>query len=147
MPINHTSLTVSDYNRSKEFYTTALKPLGYKVFKEFPNITVGFAAPFSGPDIWLTYVGYKKGDEVGENEGKAAVDEKKDGDELKVQPVHMAFTAKSERQVKEWYEACLYVSPPCFSQILGDPFVVYCIAQSIHALVNWFAHCSSSQQH
>ena len=35
MPIDHVTLNVRDYARSKEFYEQALKPLGYELLMEF----------------------------------------------------------------------------------------------------------------
>ncbi len=83
--IAHTSLPVSDYAKAKEFYTKALKPLGYHLEMEY-----GEAAGFKdGPnadddtDFW-----------VGTNE-KGVV------------PVHLAFEAKSKEEVDEFYKAAL----------------------------------------
>jgi catechol 2,3-dioxygenase-like lactoylglutathione lyase family enzyme len=78
--IAHTSLSVSDYRRSKQFYTDALKPLGYHNNMEF-----GEAAGFNdgkNTDFWIAA-------------GKAVV------------PTHLAFEAGSRQQVEGFYKAAL----------------------------------------
>jgi predicted lactoylglutathione lyase len=51
--IDHISLKVGDITKSKEFYTKALAPLGYKVHMEFPEWkTVGLGA--EKPDLWIS---------------------------------------------------------------------------------------------
>ncbi len=57
--LDHMGLSVSDYERSKAFYTAALKPLGIGVIMEFPYGTVGpFATAGLGSDgkpyFWIT---------------------------------------------------------------------------------------------
>jgi len=49
--IDHLGLTVSDLDRSREFYRQALAPLGYGVIMEFPG-AVGLGAQ-GKPDFWL----------------------------------------------------------------------------------------------
>jgi catechol 2,3-dioxygenase-like lactoylglutathione lyase family enzyme len=57
--IDHTGLNVSDYKKSKLFYETALKPIGYKALKEIPveytgGVGVcGFGEP-PNCDFWTT---------------------------------------------------------------------------------------------
>ena len=34
--IDHTGLTVSDFETSKAFYSAALQPIGYEILMEFP---------------------------------------------------------------------------------------------------------------
>ena len=78
--IAHTSLTVSDYARSKAFYIAALAPLGYH-----HNMEYGEAAGFNdgkNTDFWI--------------------DRKS-----KVVPTHVAFEASSGKQVEAFYEAAL----------------------------------------
>ncbi len=52
--INHISLRVSDLQKSKEFYSQALKPLGYKILKETSN-SVGFGIEDADGrrDFWI----------------------------------------------------------------------------------------------
>ncbi|MGH8226923.1 MAG: VOC family protein [Steroidobacteraceae bacterium] len=78
--IAHTSLAVSDYRRSKAFYTKALAPLGYRNNMEF-----GEAAGFNdgkNTDFWI-------------------------GKQNTVVPMHLAFEAQSSAEVKGFYEAAL----------------------------------------
>jgi catechol 2,3-dioxygenase-like lactoylglutathione lyase family enzyme len=77
--IAHTSLAVSDYQKSKTFYRKALAPLGYKNNMEF-----GDAAGFNdgkNTDFWIA-----KGP---------------------VAPTHLAFEARSKSEVDEFYQAAL----------------------------------------
>jgi catechol 2,3-dioxygenase-like lactoylglutathione lyase family enzyme len=78
--IAHTSLAVSDYAKSKAFYSAALAPLGYH-----NNMEYGEAAGFNdgkNTDFWIG----KKG---------------------KVVPTHIAFEASSGKQVEAFYQAAL----------------------------------------
>ena len=71
--IAHTSLPVSDYGRSKTFYTKVLEPLGYSNNMEF-----GEAAGFNdgkNTDFWISH-------------------------ERTVVPMHIAFEAKSSAEVE-----------------------------------------------
>ena len=57
--IDHISLVVTDYEKSKSFYQAALKPIGYSMLVEFgPQQTGGTAVCGFGagqkPDVWLT---------------------------------------------------------------------------------------------
>ena len=77
--IAHTTLHVSDYVKSKNFYTQALAPLGYT-----NNMEEGEAAGFSdgrNTDFWVV----------------------KDT----VAPTHIAFEADSRQQVEAFYQAAL----------------------------------------
>ena len=40
--IEHVTIPVRDYQISKDFYTAALEPLGYKLNMEFPGEAAGF---------------------------------------------------------------------------------------------------------
>ena len=78
--IAHTTLPVSDYRQSKEFYIRALAPLGYT-----NNMEEGEAAGFfdgSNTDFWIVR-------------------------EATVVPTHIAFEAKSRQQVEAFYDAAL----------------------------------------
>jgi catechol 2,3-dioxygenase-like lactoylglutathione lyase family enzyme len=77
--IDHITLRVKDFAKSKAFFTAALEPLEYEVLMEFE----GFAGMGVGkkPDFWLA-------------EGKQ-------------EPAHIAFRAKSHRAVQAFYEAAL----------------------------------------
>jgi len=78
--IAHTGLPVSDYRRSKAFYTEVLKPLGYLNNMEFDD-----AAGFNdgkNTDFWI-------------------------GQKDTVVPAHLAFEAKTADQVKAFHKAAL----------------------------------------
>ncbi|MBI2610324.1 VOC family protein [Candidatus Kaiserbacteria bacterium] len=78
--IAHTTLPVSDYKRSKQFYVSALEPLGYT-----NNMEYGEAAGFNdgkNTDFWIS--GQKK-----------------------VVPTHIAFEAKSKDEVEHFFKAAL----------------------------------------
>lgn len=57
--IDHMGFPVSEYERSKTFYTRALAPLGYVLIKEVPAEHTGSGAPPAGfgrdgkPDFWI----------------------------------------------------------------------------------------------
>lgn len=50
--LDHVSIYVSDYERSKAFYSAILAPLGVKPLMEFPEV-VGFGREGSGPQFWI----------------------------------------------------------------------------------------------
>jgi catechol 2,3-dioxygenase-like lactoylglutathione lyase family enzyme len=78
--IAHTSLSVSDYQKAKSFYSKALAPLGYS-----NNMEYGEAAGFNdgkNTDFWISKAG-------------------------SVTPVHVAFEAKDGKQVEAFYKAAL----------------------------------------
>jgi catechol 2,3-dioxygenase-like lactoylglutathione lyase family enzyme len=80
--IAHTGLLVSDYQKSKEFYTKLLKTLGYT-----QNMEYGEAAGFNdgkNTDLW-----------VSRDAGKA------------VAPTHVAFEAKSKEEVDAFHKEAL----------------------------------------
>src|SRR5690606_19861778 len=78
--IAHTSINVSDYQKSKKFYQDILKPLGYELKMEF-GTSGGF---FDGKntDLWIS--------------------EKKVTDNN-----HVAFHAETRQQVDQFYQAAL----------------------------------------
>jgi catechol 2,3-dioxygenase-like lactoylglutathione lyase family enzyme len=78
--IAHTSLGVSDYPRSKDFYTKALTPLGYQ-----NNMEYGEGAGFNdgkNTDFWISK-------------------------QSKVVPTHVAFEARSREEVHAFHKAAL----------------------------------------
>ena len=79
--IDHMSVSVSDYDRSKTFYRAALAPLGYAVVMEFEK-NAGFGIG-NTPDFWI-------------GEGKP-----------NVPPVHVAFAAASHAFVDAFYHAAM----------------------------------------
>jgi catechol 2,3-dioxygenase-like lactoylglutathione lyase family enzyme len=50
--LDHVSLRVGDYARSKTFFTDALRPLGYELVMEFDGAVAGFGAG-GKPDFWI----------------------------------------------------------------------------------------------
>jgi predicted lactoylglutathione lyase len=86
--IDHTGVTVSDFETSKKFYASALAPIGYKMLLEFPaSVTgstdvAGFGEPHK-PDFWI-------------NKGTPQKPH-----------VHVAFRVSSRKQVDEFYTAAL----------------------------------------
>ena len=56
--IDHTGVLVSDFEKSKKFYTEALNPIGYRLLLEFPSSVTGSTnvAGFGEPpktDFWV----------------------------------------------------------------------------------------------
>jgi catechol 2,3-dioxygenase-like lactoylglutathione lyase family enzyme len=79
--IAHTGLAVRDYQASKAFYKKALSPLGYT-----NNMEHGEAGGFNdgkNTDFWI-----------------GATNER-------INPTHLAFEAKSQQEVEEFYQAAL----------------------------------------
>ncbi len=91
MPIlDHVTLVVSDYERSKAFYAKALAPLGIAIIKEFGQVC-GFGRDHK-PEFWI---------------GTGPTSFQK-AEQLKViTPTHVAFTARTRAAVKAFYEAAL----------------------------------------
>lgn len=89
--LDHITLLVSDYDRSKAFYLKALAPLGFELIMELtreqvPSLpcekTMGMG--ISGkPELWLR-----------------TVDEE-------VRPTHLAFRARNRAEVHAFYDAAL----------------------------------------
>jgi catechol 2,3-dioxygenase-like lactoylglutathione lyase family enzyme len=78
--IDHVSLYVSDFARSKAFYADALRPLGYEAIMEFDSVA-GFGAR-GKPDFW-----------IGEGEPRA--------------PIHVAFASPDRATVDAFHAAAL----------------------------------------
>lgn len=78
--IAHTTLAVSDYLKSKAFYMQALAPLGYTNNMEY-NDAAGFNDG-KNTDFWIVH-------------------------EDAVVPTHLAFEAKSQQEVEDFYKAAL----------------------------------------
>ena len=86
--IDHTGVAVSDFAKSKSFYSAALKPIGYAVLKEFPASVTGSTdvaglgvAPM--PDFWIH------------------------GGEPNKPPIHIAFRVTSRALVDAFYKAAM----------------------------------------
>jgi catechol 2,3-dioxygenase-like lactoylglutathione lyase family enzyme len=86
--IDHTGISVSNPEKSKEFYIKALAPLGYKLMMEIPKEHTGGVAVYGygvppKPDFWV--------EEGMPNEPR----------------VHIAFRAANHKEVQEFYKAAL----------------------------------------
>ena len=90
MPIiDHITLTVGDYARSKAFYEKALAPLGIKLLMDFGQ-ACGFGR--DKPELWFG---------VGPTSFQKA-------EQLRViTPMHVAFSATSRAEVDAFYRAAL----------------------------------------
>lgn len=86
--IDHTGVAVSDFERSKAFYRTALAPLGYALLMELPAAVTqsadvaGFGEP-PKPDFWIHSGTPNR------------------------PPVHIAFRAATRAAVDAFYRAAL----------------------------------------
>lgn len=86
--IDHTGVSVSDYEKSKTFYSAALAPINYALRMEVPRQftggvgVAGFGEP-SKPDFWIHAGGANK------------------------PPVHIAFRVRSRALVDAFYSAAL----------------------------------------
>ncbi len=81
--IDHLTVRVRDYDRSKAFYANALAPLGYKILMEFEG--------FAGLGV----------------EGKADLWIAKFEKRPHEQPLHIAFRAPDRKTVQAFYQAAL----------------------------------------
>lgn len=79
--IDHVSLHVSDYGKSKLFFERALAPLGYTVIMEFGGSVAGLGAG-GKPDFWIA-------------QGEAST------------PVHVAFASPNRAAVDAFYQAAI----------------------------------------
>ncbi|MCK6589631.1 MAG: VOC family protein [Polyangiaceae bacterium] len=88
--LDHVSLAVSDYARSKAFYEKVLAPLGIKLIMEFGPVG-GFGRD-GKPDFWI-------------GTGPASF---QSAEQLRViTPNHLAFAARSREEVDAFYQAAL----------------------------------------
>ncbi len=78
--LDHLGLSVSDFSRSKQFYTDALRPLGYEVVMEFEGVA-GFGVQ-GKPDFWIA-------------QGEPRT------------PIHIAFASPDRATVDVFHEAAL----------------------------------------
>ena len=79
--IDHFTVKVSDYKRSRDFYARALRPLGYQAVMEFEGM--GGFGPKGKPFLWLSQ------------------------DPANVRPMHFAFAAPDRRTVDAFYAAAM----------------------------------------
>jgi catechol 2,3-dioxygenase-like lactoylglutathione lyase family enzyme len=88
--IDHISISVRSYERSKRFYLKVLTPLGYGLVMEFPRVG-GFGAN-GKPSFW-----------IGEGRPGYWVE----GQSAAKSPVHLAFVAPSRSAVRAFHEEAL----------------------------------------
>lgn len=81
MIIDHIGMPVSDFNKSKAFYTRALAPLGIESVMEMDN-WAGFGKDGS-PEFWFGT------------------------EDTAPQPIHVAFTADNREAVRQFHKAAL----------------------------------------
>ena len=88
--LDHITLVVSDYVRSKAFYEKALAPLGVKPIMEHGK-ACGFGRE-QKPDFWIAQGpgSYQKPEHL-----------------TVITPVHVAFAARSREEVNAFYEAAI----------------------------------------
>jgi catechol 2,3-dioxygenase-like lactoylglutathione lyase family enzyme len=79
--IDHVSVQVGDYARSKDFYVAALEPLGYELLRDFEGRVGGFGRD-GKPSFWI-----REGEPSG--------------------PIHIAFEAANQGAVEAFYAAAL----------------------------------------
>jgi catechol 2,3-dioxygenase-like lactoylglutathione lyase family enzyme len=83
--LDHVSIKVRDYSRSRDFYRAALAPLGYSLMMEFPENAPAEAGGFGAggkPDFWVS-----KGEQVA--------------------PVHFAFAVDDRKLVDAFHAAAI----------------------------------------
>jgi len=79
--IDHIGIAVTDLDKAAEFYTKALAPLGYTLWKKYPTQAAGFAVD-NKPDFWI-------------------------GTAETARRAHVAFRASGRAQVRAFYEAAI----------------------------------------
>ncbi|SFC55342.1 VOC family protein [Massilia yuzhufengensis] len=90
--IDHTGVIVSDFPRSRAFYSQALAPIGYALLAEIPAAVTGstdvagFGEP-PKPDFWISGATAARG--------------------VNQPPIHVAFRVTSRAQVDAFYHAAL----------------------------------------
>ena len=81
--IEHVSVSVKNYKKGKEFYSKTMKPLGYKLYRDYPKFNAGGYLEGKSTSLWIVGIGKK------------------------VQPSHVAFGAKSKKAVADFHKAAL----------------------------------------
>ena len=84
--IDHTGLVVSDFERSKQFYSAALGAIGYALLAEFPasvtgSVDVAGFGEHGKPDFWISRGSANK------------------------PPIHIAFRVDKRATVDAFYQA------------------------------------------
>ena len=81
--IEHVSIAVSNYKKAKVFYSKAMKSLGYKLYRDYPDYNAGGFLEGNSTSLWIVE---KKG---------------------KITPGHVAFGGKSKKAIQDFYKAAL----------------------------------------
>jgi catechol 2,3-dioxygenase-like lactoylglutathione lyase family enzyme len=81
MPFDHIGVSVTDFEKSKAFYTKALAPLGIGVVMEGPGWAM--VGKSGKPEFWFGAHGKPPG------------------------PIHIAFAAANRAEVRAFYEAAI----------------------------------------
>ncbi|MGH8011186.1 MAG: VOC family protein [Candidatus Binataceae bacterium] len=100
--IEHVSVPIGDYKKSKDFYVAALKPLDYVLQRDYPSDAAGFCEGES-TSFWIVR---KKS---------------------KVQPIHVALRAPTRDAVHQFHAAALKAGgkdngQPGFRREYGDDY-------------------------
>ena len=100
--IEHVSVPISNFKKSKDLYTTALKPLGYILQRDFAPHAAGFCEGES-TSLWIV----KK--------------------PSKVQPIHVAMRGKNKKAVQQFYANAMKAGAkdngaPGFRREYGDDY-------------------------
>jgi catechol 2,3-dioxygenase-like lactoylglutathione lyase family enzyme len=89
--LDHVTLIVSDYERSRDFYEKALAPLGIAIVREYGERACGFGRG-PKPDFWIGV-------------GPASF---QTPEHIKtITPTHLAFAARSRAEVDAFHAAAL----------------------------------------
>lgn len=80
--IAHTGVSVKDYKKAKEFYKKTLAALGYKIQYDYSKYKAAGFMQGGQTDFWIS-------------------------ESKKMAPMHVAFRAKSKKQVQDFYAAAL----------------------------------------
>lgn len=81
--IEHVSVPVSDYTKSRDFYKKLLAPVGYELYRDMDEWKAGGYLEGESTSFWIV--------------------EKKE----KITPIHVAVGAKSRKAVQQFHEAGL----------------------------------------
>jgi catechol 2,3-dioxygenase-like lactoylglutathione lyase family enzyme len=107
MPLSHIGINVTNIDKARDFYVAALKPLGYKITKNFADGQVlGFGGR-CGPDFWLASVDSPSSDGSDVRVGQVGGDTKKPSTKAPTGRVHIAFQACNRQKVREFYQAAM----------------------------------------
>ena len=81
--IEHVSVPVGNYSKAKKFYSRMMKPLGYRLYRDYGKWGAGGYLEGGSTSLWIVQ---KKG---------------------KIMPMHVAFGAKSKKAVQQFHAQAL----------------------------------------